>query len=1301
MNKYIRKVHVYTILLLLTITFFSYESSNEKHKLSEKALNFSNLLPKPEVNITKSSTESNINHVSLKLPQNKNRFDTKELVKIVKSSAAEIGELFKNEKPTNPIKASRALVAEELKVFQKFYNVEKKLKLTITSDGKITSIYPNIESEVFSSNDLAQKNNFIDHMVNNFPALFGFDESSKLIFDDEKCFGQTCRIKVSKEYNGITSWDHNLIFTSINSRLVSIQGKFTKPSIDLNNHQQLTNDQINEIAAAYFSVPISSISFRSGVSSGIGSSSSHDYMGYKVALNVAGKGPFEVRINSRTKKVVESFSLKMSYQINSTGLDLDDNLVQFRSYFANDSFYLIDDRFPEGNKTNIYDAGGDYFWPPESIANSSDQFTGWNKASVTAVNFTSAIMDYFRVNHDYNALENSKDLNVIVNAELDQGDVNNAYWISDLQLMAFGMGDGNQYRNFVYALDVFAHEVTHGIISSTSNLVYEYQPGALNESFADFFGTQVDNSNWDLGESVRFDGTPSRSMATPSLYDDPAHMSEYKYLSASNDHGGVHTNSGIPNRALYLLSEGLTSEGLGSSIGREKAGRLAWETMIGLSNRSSFDDAANLMIGISEYIYGENSPEADATILAWKSVGLPAENTSISTSVNDNYVTATHNTLVYLNPYFSVSETNTFDNVYNLYAQILPNDSPNYSAQTDYGPLNSTFITPSRPTIVNLSNGEFFMMYEGIDNEVYVWDSEYGTEEIIDLGFTISDITVSTDGNVVAFVANDEPVIFTLNLQTNEVNYKEIKGPDFSLIDRTTNTVEYIDTVRFDPTSRKLIFDYLTCPFTSSSCAGDGMGGYWSIGIYDLMDGQVFYPFPQQDDTVNIGFPTFSNLNDQIIAFDMIVEDPDNLGQYVSLIMSYDLSIDEFIGLIGMPDVTDSKFGYYGMPSFSANDSGVFYSGMYNFNESYLTYASFNDYSLAAEDISNITIVNPYLGYFSYATPLTTIERKPSLSLEAASLDFGNVINNSVAKQVFCATNSDLFPITVEKINSQTESFSWKGSGRTLSSGESLCAELDLKAESLPIGDLDTTISLMHDGLNSPNAVNIKANIISSTDYDNDGYENSIDSFPNDPGEWLDTDLDGVGNNADDDDDDDGVQDSLDLFPLDVMEWADFDLDGVGDNTDNDDDNDGVADSVDAFPLDGSKWTIDLPDYSNGDEISWDFDGNGTADALTDGLMMLRFAFGLTGVNVTNDAIADNSDMSSEEVLSTLNNAKDSLLTDIDGNGVVDALTDGLMLLRALFGLSGDNVITGAIGNEATRVSASDVATYISDNMPN
>jgi hypothetical protein len=131
-----------------------------------------------------------------------------------------------------------------------------------------------------------------------------------------------------------------------------------------------------------------------------------------------------------------------------------------------------------------------------------------------------------------------------------------------------------------------------------------------------------------------------------------------------------------------------------------------------------------------------------------------------------------------------------------------------------------------------------------------------------------------------------------------------------------------------------------------------------------------------------------------------------------------------------------------------------------------------------------------------------------------------------------------------------------------------------------------------------------------------------------------------------------------------------------------------------SYQFEGTPYTMDILSGS------FDFDGNGTADALTDGLMMLRFAFGLTGDGVTNGAIADDSTMTSEEVLAALATAKDSLAADIDGNGNVDALTDGLMLLRALFGLSGDGVTAGAVGDGATRTSAADIEAYIDSMSP-
>ncbi|MGF1778329.1 LamG-like jellyroll fold domain-containing protein [Vibrio nomapromontoriensis] len=87
-------------------------------------------------------------------------------------------------------------------------------------------------------------------------------------------------------------------------------------------------------------------------------------------------------------------------------------------------------------------------------------------------------------------------------------------------------------------------------------------------------------------------------------------------------------------------------------------------------------------------------------------------------------------------------------------------------------------------------------------------------------------------------------------------------------------------------------------------------------------------------------------------------------------------------------------------------------------------------------------------------------------------------------------------------------------------------------------------------------------------DSDGDGYIDIIDAFPDDPYEWLDSDGDGIGNNADTDDDNDGTPDSIDAFPLDPTEDTDTDGDGIGNNADPDDDGDGVLDDDDEFPLD-------------------------------------------------------------------------------------------------------------------------------------
>ena len=150
-------------------------------------------------------------------------------------------------------------------------------------------------------------------------------------------------------------------------------------------------------------------------------------------------------------------------------------------------------------------------------------------------------------------------------------------------------------------------------------------------------------------------------------------------------------------------------------------------------------------------------------------------------------------------------------------------------------------------------------------------------------------------------------------------------------------------------------------------------------------------------------------------------------------------------------------------------------------------------------------------------------------------------------------------------------------------------------------------------------------------DSDNDGIPNFSDAFPNDATESVDTDLDGIGNNADADDDGDGVEDTFDAFPLDSTESVDTDLDGIGNNIDADDDDDGVLDNSDAFPFDATE-TLDTDRDGLGNNADTDDDSDGVADIFDSFPLNASEA-----IDTDQDNIGNNSD------------------TDDDGDGVLDA----------------------------------------------
>ena len=192
-----------------------------------------------------------------------------------------------------------------------------------------------------------------------------------------------------------------------------------------------------------------------------------------------------------------------------------------------------------------------------------------------------------------------------------------------------------------------------------------------------------------------------------------------------------------------------------------------------------------------------------------------------------------------------------------------------------------------------------------------------------------------------------------------------------------------------------------------------------------------------------------------------------------------------------------------------------------------------------------------------------------------------------------------------------------------------------------------------------------------------------------------DPDLDGFSNLFDDDDDGDGVKDDDDKFPLDTNEAFDTDNDGLGNNTDLDDDNDGFTDEEEL--ADG---TDPLNRFScRSGCFSFDVDESLQAQPLTDGLLVIRHLFGFSGDALTSGAVASNANRDASEGIASYLTDADSQL-DIDGDSESKPLTDGLLLIRYLFGFSGDSLVSGAIGSDATRNTAETVEAYIKERVP-
>ena len=203
--------------------------------------------------------------------------------------------------------------------------------------------------------------------------------------------------------------------------------------------------------------------------------------------------------------------------------------------------------------------------------------------------------------------------------------------------MVFGDGDGRYFRRFTVSLDVIGHELTHGVTELTAGLTYRGQSGALNECISDVFGSLVrqralgqsaQEADWLIGADLFTDavqGVALRSLKAPgTAYDDPAlgkdpqpaHMDHY--VQTSDDNGGVHINSGIPNHAFYLAASAIGGNAWAG------AGRIWYAALTGpgISADCDFATFAGLTLAAALAEFGDASPEVTAVESAWREVGV-------------------------------------------------------------------------------------------------------------------------------------------------------------------------------------------------------------------------------------------------------------------------------------------------------------------------------------------------------------------------------------------------------------------------------------------------------------------------------------------------------------------------------------------------------------------------------------------------------------------------------------------------------------------------------------------------------
>jgi Zn-dependent metalloprotease len=600
--------------------------------------------------------------------------------------------------------------------------------------------------------------------------------------------------------------------------------------------------------------------------------------------------------------------------ITATGLDLKNQTRTFGAWMEGSTIYLEDGGQPMFNNSAStmpsnpvgviisLDANNtspevqstfDY----DLVTSGSSVFSNKNAVS----NHWNAIQsyEYYLNTHARNSIDGGGGniISFFNVSEANGSSMENAFWNG--AAMWYGNG-GASFTELAGGLDVGGHEMTHGVIEKTANLEYQYESGALNESFADVFAVCIDRNDWLIGEDVvRPGATPNnclRHMQFPNLGSpsQPKHVNEQ--FMGPQDNGGVHINSGIPNRAFYEFATA-------SGVGLEKAEKVYYKALRDyLVKSSQFIDCRLAVIQAANVLYG--SAVANAAANAFTTVGIIGDQGGsylgeLAPNPGDDYIVCASN------------------NGQNL-------DLAN-GAGTVLGTLYSQGVT-SKPSV---SDNGMQLVFVNTAGHIIGMDLTYNPPNINFQAYELSlspewrSAAISKDGRFLAAlttVENNRIYVFDLADPLGASETFFLYNPTYSQTPQTTGEVRYADVLEFDFTGEFLMYDAYN---ELSNGQGEDLS-YWDVGFLNFwQNGQftdganafiskLYSGLPPKS---SIGNPTFAKNAPFVIAFDFI----DGINNRYNIIGANIETGDE--------DYLFFDNGELGWPSYSRLDDAVIYNG--------------------------------------------------------------------------------------------------------------------------------------------------------------------------------------------------------------------------------------------------------------------------------------------------------------------------------------------------------------------------------------